>query len=84
MYKIDKDIPAPELLAVRADKYPLHIMAIGESFYVPLEASTGHTMERLRWNVQQAINYRRRFNKDLRFAIRTTKEKDGLRVWRLA
>lgn len=75
MYTIDKAIPIPTNVKGARNKYPLELLEVGESFFVPLETP------------KQAKNLRSSMGvraKKLGITIVTLADDTGVRVWRTA
>lgn len=67
--KIDKNIPLPEQ---RYSKYPFHNMAVGDSFFVNINAGCLLTT---------AKYFIKKHKTSWKFAVR--KENNGTRIWRV-
>jgi hypothetical protein len=80
MFKIDKDIPLPAPYhPTSSHDYPVKIMEIGDSFFVPL---AGKTKEKAREYINGVCwNHGRKNGK--RYSIRLNDDKDGYRIWRV-
>ena len=77
MFKIDKNIPAPEL-GCGTILYPFRQMGIGDSFFVPFN---GRSPRRVVSSV--CASSRKNRMGDMKFTTRTIKGEDGCRCWRI-
>jgi len=73
MYTIEKAVPVPAHARGARNKYPLHLLSPGDSFFVKLE------------DIKQAKNLRSSMAvraKKLNISIATVSDETGVRVWR--
>ena len=84
--KIDKDIPVPSGSDRRCGerKYPLKMMEVGNSFFVPLEK--GDDLKRMANRLSQARQTYQKRNEGVRLTQRMWEEDGtvGIRIWRVA
>ena len=84
-YKIEKNIPMPEVLrnGVEQYKYPFFEMKVGDSFAVPVDPSTQLGYIRVSNRVANAIYAQQKRQEGAKFTYRTFKDKRVIRVWRI-
>lgn len=73
--EIEKGIPVPEH-APHGSRYPFNRMEVGDSFKVPCR-------ERGSTHIGSAVGHFRRTHPDWKFIIRTLKEENIIRCWRV-
>ena len=84
--KIDSDIPVPVGSDRRSGerKYPLKLLNVGDSFFIPLEE--GDDLKRMANRLSQARQTYQKRNEGVRLTQRMWEEKNtiGVRIWRVA
>ena len=84
--KIDSDIPIPAGSDRRSGerKYPLKLLNVGDSFFIPLEE--GDDLKRMANRLSQARQTYQKRNEGVRLTQRMWEEKNtiGVRIWRVA
>jgi hypothetical protein len=84
--KIDNDIPVPVGSDRRSGerKYPLKLLNVGDSFFIPLEE--GDDLKRMANRLSQARQTYQKRNEGVRLTQRMWEEKNtiGIRIWRVA
>lgn len=87
-FTIERGIPVPprQAGAGAGARYPFALMAVGDSFEVPLSAyrSKAPTLNKLATTLSNcASGYAKRHNRNAKFAVRKTGEQT-IRIWRTA
>ena len=84
--KIDNDIPVPVGSDRRSGerKYPLKLLNVGDSFFIPLEK--GDDLKRMANRLSQARQTYQKRNEGVRLTQRMWEEENtiGIRIWRVA
>jgi len=85
MYEIEKGIELPDL-GGKHRMYPFEKMEVWDSFFVSLDGHKSTTLEKLLVNLRGCIRSARegrRYPKDWKFTLRTDRENNGIRCWRV-
>jgi len=76
LYAIASGIPIPEK-RYKTSKYPFSLMAVGDSFFVPIKEASPST-------AQQAAQMYAKRHPGYKFVARTLKREGGTRIWCIA
>jgi len=85
MYEIQKGIELPDL-GGKPRMYPFEKMEVLDSFFVPLDGHKCDTLPKLLMSMRGCIRSARegkRYPEGWKFALRTDKENNGVRCWRV-